>query len=141
MTTIVFDGQILAADSLVVTSDSAFRFMNKIVELDSTSGFSLCGEAQDIFLAKEWFESDRKGEKPKLSEHCSGLFWDAGTLYAFEDKLTLMKVDRAVCYADGSGWKWAMAAMDHGKNAIEAVEYAGTKDCSTGGKVYSVRLA
>lgn len=35
----------------------------------------------------------------------------------------------------GSGYKFALSALDFGKSAKEAVEYAATKDCFTGGKV------
>ena len=35
----------------------------------------------------------------------------------------------------GTGGKLALAALDFGKTAKEAVEYAATKDCYTGGKV------
>jgi ATP-dependent protease HslVU (ClpYQ) peptidase subunit len=35
----------------------------------------------------------------------------------------------------GSGYPFAIAAMDFGKTAKEAVEYAMTRDCKTGGKV------
>jgi len=37
--------------------------------------------------------------------------------------------------AMGSGWQWAIAAMDLGKTASEAVEYSKTRDSCTGGKV------
>ncbi len=35
----------------------------------------------------------------------------------------------------GSGGDFALAAMDHGKTALEAVEYAMTRDVYTGGKI------
>ncbi len=35
----------------------------------------------------------------------------------------------------GSGFKFALSALDFGKTAKEAVEYAITKDCYSGGKV------
>ncbi|HHZ70630.1 MAG TPA: hypothetical protein EYN54_10230 [Methylococcaceae bacterium] len=35
----------------------------------------------------------------------------------------------------GSGAYWAESALDFGKSVREAVEYAATKDCNTGGKV------
>lgn len=35
----------------------------------------------------------------------------------------------------GSGGVWAMAALDFGCSAKEAVEYAKTRDCKTGGAV------
>ena len=36
----------------------------------------------------------------------------------------------------GSGGSFALAGLDHGKSAKEAVEYAATRDCYTGGKVH-----
>ncbi|WP_200890380.1 proteasome subunit alpha [Pseudoalteromonas luteoviolacea] len=43
-------------------------------------------------------------------------------------------------WAIGSGANWAIAAMDFGKSALEAVQYACTRDKSTGGKVHSFSL-
>jgi len=39
------------------------------------------------------------------------------------------------CDAIGSGWQFAMAAMDFGKSAKEAVQYASKRDIYTGGKI------
>lgn len=38
-------------------------------------------------------------------------------------------------YAIGSGFEFALAAMDFGKNAPAAIEYAMTRDNATGGKI------
>ena len=38
--------------------------------------------------------------------------------------------------AIGSGCQFSIGALDHGKSAKEAVEYAITKDCYSGGKVW-----
>ncbi len=38
-------------------------------------------------------------------------------------------------YGMGSGGYWALAALDHGKTAAKAVEYASTRDSCTGGKI------
>ena len=45
------------------------------------------------------------------------------------------KVESGNVYAIGSGADFALAAMDLGKTAKEAVEYAMTRDVYTGGKV------
>lgn len=37
--------------------------------------------------------------------------------------------------AIGSGCDWAIAAMDFGKTAAEAVKYAAKRDCKTGGTI------
>jgi len=39
-------------------------------------------------------------------------------------------------FTTGSGDMWALAALDHGKTAKEAVEYAMTRDVYSGGKVH-----
>jgi len=40
----------------------------------------------------------------------------------------------------GSGGNFALAAMDFGKSAKDAIEYAKTRDCYTGGKVHVFNL-
>ncbi|MBQ4812242.1 proteasome subunit alpha [Pseudoalteromonas luteoviolacea] len=42
-----------------------------------------------------------------------------------------------VNWAIGSGANWAIAAMDFGKSAFEAVQYACRRDKSTGGRIHS----
>lgn len=42
--------------------------------------------------------------------------------------------------AIGSGWQFAAAAMDFGKTAKQAIEYAATRDNGTGGGVDYVRI-
>lgn len=41
----------------------------------------------------------------------------------------------------GSGSSFGLAALDFGKTAKEAVEYAATRDCYTGGKVHVYDIA
>ncbi|KZN54211.1 hypothetical protein [Pseudoalteromonas luteoviolacea] len=43
-------------------------------------------------------------------------------------------------WAIGSGANWAIAAMDFGKSAMEAVQYACKRDKSTGGTIHSFSL-
>jgi hypothetical protein len=42
-----------------------------------------------------------------------------------------------VPWAFGSGTDWAIAAMDHGKTAVQAVKYAATRDLFTNNRVQS----
>ena len=69
----------------------------------------------------------------------SAIVWDGETLWlASIDKeegfwKRKLHLDRA--YATGSGSNFAIAAMDLGKSAREAVEYAITRDCKSGGLV------
>jgi ATP-dependent protease HslVU (ClpYQ) peptidase subunit len=41
----------------------------------------------------------------------------------------------------GSGFKFAISAMDHGKSAKDAVKYAATRDIYTGGKIHVYDIA
>jgi ATP-dependent protease HslVU (ClpYQ) peptidase subunit len=41
-------------------------------------------------------------------------------------------------YAIGSGSQWATAAMDHGKSAKEAIEYAATRDPHTKAPIHTL---
>lgn len=41
----------------------------------------------------------------------------------------------------GSGGEWAIAALDFGCDAVNAVEYAATKDIYTGGKINIFEIA
>lgn len=43
-------------------------------------------------------------------------------------------------YAAGSGEQWAIAALDFGCSAKDAVEYAKTRDAGTGGKVHVYKI-
>ncbi|MBY8106392.1 hypothetical protein KW456_04595 [Vibrio fluvialis] len=43
--------------------------------------------------------------------------------------------------AIGSGCDWAIAAMDFGKTPKQAIEYAKTRDCCTGGEVHELCLS
>jgi hypothetical protein len=38
----------------------------------------------------------------------------------------------------GTGGKYALAALDFGKTPEEAIRYAMTRDCATGGEIFSV---
>ncbi|MCP4342012.1 MAG: hypothetical protein GY799_24805 [Desulfobulbaceae bacterium] len=40
----------------------------------------------------------------------------------------------------GSGGEFALASLDHGKTARQAVKYAMTRDCRSGGKVRVVKV-
>ena len=44
-------------------------------------------------------------------------------------------------HATGSGRDHAVAAMDHGKGAIDAVKYAATRDMCTGGKISALDVS
>ena len=96
--------------------------------------FVLCGAACDYSILIDMYF----GSESKLVPEANAFVIDDGKVY------------RIGCTADGvfwkqecehndalgSGWEYALAAMDFGRDAEEAVEYAKTRDCYTGGEVH-----
>jgi len=58
-------------------------------------------------------------------------------IHLIDHALVPCLVDEKV-YAMGSGGDWARAALDHGKTAEEAIEYAATRDSFTKGPVHKI---
>lgn len=97
--------------------------------------------------ANLWFLSGTIAEIESFMNHehmdkidspfsCRALFISNGKVYLAVNSDGYMLVEElgANCGL-GSGAYWAESALDFGKTAKEAVEYAATKDCYTGGKV------
>lgn len=145
MTTIAYhhDTKIIAVDSRVtmrgvVSSDKH----NKIIQKDNAT-FVLCGSTCDF----DEFMALQKGEKYKgeLDLDASGIkiieqtpYRDAYYVFMHDNVMCEEKIDRNMTLGSGSGF--ATAAMDFGKSAKEAVEYAITRDIYSGGEVREVEL-
>lgn len=90
----------------------------------------LCGSLSDI----EIFISEYPDIKTKVD--CGGFLIENKIAYGINEtdgklnKYTLTYND-----TDGSGYAYAIAAMDFGKSAKDAIKYAMTRDTHTGGKV------
>lgn len=136
MTAILYDhnAQIIAIDSRIsqggsIMSDNFKKYKNLDGEIWFFSG---CTSDYDSFVRAH------RGEKIK-GKHLidcgafvlinGGVFEygiDSGEPWTFE-----------LCHSSclGSGGRWALASLDHGKNAKDAIKYAMTRDNCTGGKV------
>ncbi|QDP59323.1 MAG: hypothetical protein Tp136SUR676911_62 [Prokaryotic dsDNA virus sp.] len=135
MTTIVYDhkSKQIAIDSrvtagtLISSNDAA-----KWVENDNGHWF-LCGTTADYSQLIEMTHNDKPEVQP-----------DSSAIMANSDGVWLVCFNGDYCChapldhsrAIGSGADFALAALDHGKSAKEAVEYAMTRDTGTGGKVH-----
>lgn len=139
MTTIVYDheSKVIAWDSRrtagsLIISDS----VEKMIEVGELK-FWLTGAVPDIDeLVKRY-----TGESDKTSEIDCGGFVFAGELRSigFNDG-ELWTCDVVSSESTGTGESFALAALDFGKSAIEAVEYAKTRDIYTGGEVKQFHL-
>ena len=66
----------------------------------------------------------------------NGILIEKGMAYSlFVEEERIFKSEINYNDAFGSGFRFALAAMDHGKSAKEAIEYAMTRDIYTGGNI------
>lgn len=128
MTTIAWDGQILAADTLG-TGGAFNRKVEKVHCLKDGSYFAGAGDAQDILLAVEWLNNPKKA-KPDLEDNFVGILVECGICYRLECKLIKMPV-KEKHHSVGSGASFAITAMYLGQGAIEAVQTASVFDDAT----------
>lgn len=132
MTTIAWDGRVLAADSLLTACGNRAK-AKKVFRLKDGSLYGGCGDYQIVLAVKAWLNG---GEKPKLDDnadfHC--LLVKSDGVYSLANLLVEMPIMESFA-AVGSGQDFALAALHLGKSAKEAVEVACRFDVSTGGEI------
>ena len=107
---------------------------NKIIKLDGLL-IILSGANCDVDI----FISEYPDIKTEVD--CSGfLVEDKKTYHVCVKNSNLKKSLIKYNDAEGSGYAFALAAMDHGKSAKESVEYAMIRDTYTGGKVQLINV-
>lgn len=135
MTTIVYDhkNKQIAIDSRVtagnmICDENAEKFIKNI-----SATWFLCGTVADYEQLIELSHN----EKPEVQP-------DAYAIMVNHKGVWLVCFNGDYCChsplshsrAIGSGADFALSALDHGKTAKEAIEYAMTRDTGTGGKVH-----
>ena len=135
MTTIIYDhkNKQIACDSRAtagstIVSDSVIKFHERAGYIWFMCG---CSGSVETFITK--FEA-LKDCAPNIDT--SGLFVFGKLAYSATIDDDIFREDLLeYSFSVGSGSEYALAALDHGKTAKEAVEYAMTRDIYTGGKV------
>lgn len=137
MTTIAYRDGVIAYDSRAVKGDLIatdnydkhykrkgwhFFLAGTLCDMDAFVESVISGRESSSELEVEGFAVDPKG-----------VLWDVG---GSGWRVMLPDVPRTT----GSGASYALAAMDFGCNAKQAVKYAGTRDINTGGKVRTYKL-
>lgn len=140
MTTIAYDGKAIAFDSRITCCDMIHHDEAVKVYQSDAGLMVLCGNWDESYrFASEFLADD---DAPEEVEDISGFCVDGSgsvfRVFVAEDKFRLRPARRS--WADGSGMCWAIAAMDHGKSAAEAVRYAATRDTNTGGVIRQLNL-
>lgn len=134
MTTIAYDN---ARKSIAVdgrcTGDGIIKTDEDIKYLFTCDqAWFFCGQVSDYYLLLQAFN----GEKVSKCDSNALLVIDKQVYLCGVDEGRFWKEKVNYNCAIGSGYKFALAAMDFGKSAKEAVEYAATRDTYTGGKIF-----
>lgn len=131
---IAVDGMITADDLIACRDFQKWRVVGDEV-------WFLCGAVADFDRFIDYHTKKISGA-PDFSVSCSALVASDGKCY--EAGLTRegepWRSIAPYSVAQGSGIHFAIAAMDHGKTAIDAVKYAATRDVRTGGKISALDI-
>ena len=138
MTTVAYRDGLIAGDSLVsMGSHIATKRFCKIIKTEThLAGFS--GDAQYASSFLEWVRggcNERRIPKGDTGEIDAFTVDREGMIVSYGDKMTPMRMGRLPFYAIGSGWAYALGAMEMGATADQAVKIAAKHDTATGGRV------
>lgn len=146
MSTIAYDGKMLAFDTLMV--DGSRRDLEPVMKMVLVKEGAYCyaggvGEYGIVHLFQRWIRDG--GDFPELcsKEGRKNCYFVAihsnGELHEFEStEYPILKTRNH--FAVGSGGGFALGAMLHGATALEAVNIAVSVDVFTGGKVIHVKV-
>lgn len=137
MTTIAYRDGIIAADGLATRNGIIVeRAGEKLQRLPNGHVVGVTGEVHRRQLFVEWY-LDQSKERPDLSETSVMVLTEKG-LFEYEGKCGFSQIhDKFTAW--GSGSPAAMAAMQMGASAYEAVRVASEVDIYTGGAITSMR--
>jgi hypothetical protein len=138
MTTIVYDhkNKQIACDSRLskggstIISDSHIKHVNNDIGL-----WFFCGDICDIGGLIDCYGKEQ--EQQKVTFNASAFLIvgeDAFSVYMDDGYFCKTPLTHSDC--KGSGELLALAALDHGNTAKQAVDYAMSRDMFTGGKVH-----
>lgn len=137
MTTIAFDGKILACDSRLVGEHIETVSLQKIRKIKA-GYFAYCGSPGEAEMVRKWIEAGRVWEKRPKVEEFSALIVRKYSVHYIDESLEEVPMKAPV--AIGTGASIALTAMDCGRNAIEAIRFAIKRDPYTGGRVRHVTV-
>lgn len=145
MTTIAYKDGIVAYDSRLTRGDYILTDKSDKKHETDKNVFFMSGSIDEYPMFVEMFEGGKI--KPKWELDVSAFVWSKGLKNLFyagtferNGDISVFSSEIMELQAIGSGSQFAVSAMDHGKTAKEAVEYAMTRDPGTGGVVYEFKI-
>lgn len=137
VTTIAWDGRVLAGDTL---ANGLFRRkVDKIFTIKSGVYFGGCGYVEDCMAVVQWLQYQEK-DKPKLEDNFAGILIENNKVYRLESKLIKLPI-KEKHHAVGSGATQAMVAMFLGQGAVKAIQTASIFDSDTSFETTFVTIA
>ena len=139
MTTIAWDGKILAVDSQCVASDIIINNNEQKLFLDvgPYKAVAISGSLQEMILFIRWLDRRDNTDQPELREGGVAVcVCENGALYTYFSQHKGNPQPHHGIFTAGTGCEIALGAMEAGANAIKAVEIACKRDIYTGGKVH-----
>ncbi len=140
MTTIVWDGQKLCADTLVVAEGQPKVHTKKLTKTEDGHLIGFCGSVRDAKRLLLWFHRGHVLKRLPELEACSLL------IVTPQRQVITVDSDGTVCplldhrFAIGSGSAYALGALAMDASGPEAIEVAMRFDTSTGGDVQWLEL-
>lgn len=137
MTTIAWDGEVLAADTLCTDSYGMMGYMSKLKELEDGSIIAHAGSSSALNTFADWHLAwNRDPTKwPKSLKSSSIIVISNGLIMGYEGERYPTEYLYSQPVAWGSGALAALALMAKGYDAVEAVKGASKVDIYTGGDV------
>jgi len=134
MTTIAYDGRYIVADGRETYGNMICDDRIDKSITTSLGVFFLTGSTADCNRFANDFVV---GAKTEIDSHTTGFLFSNNECFmvGIDDGVFWDYVQTGNPFTAGSGNQYAIAAIDHGKNAIEAVKYAITRDCKSGGMI------
>jgi ATP-dependent protease HslVU (ClpYQ) peptidase subunit len=128
---IAYDGRTTRGDTII--NDAS----EKMIDRDGVK-FFLCGATSDCEMLVDMYF----GGKVELVPEANAFVVDGGAVYRIGCTVdgVFWKAESECNDAMGSGWQFALSAMDFGEGAKDAVMYAATRDSCTGGKIRVVKV-
>lgn len=140
MTTIAYHhkSRVVAVDSRQTMDGRVVTDSAKKIKAENGVWFAFTGKACDERLFMDYYFN--RQESSTLPE-ASAIVLDGGVAYSVtvNGDGVVDKFELTMNFTMGSGGDFALAAMDNGKGAKDAVKYAATRCIYTGGKIRAIK--
>jgi ATP-dependent protease HslVU (ClpYQ) peptidase subunit len=138
MTTVAWDGKILAADRLANDQGMPIE-ARKIFTLQDGRMLAFAGSFNDAYDVVSWLNGE--GAEPGNLEEFSAILIDFdGLPYLLQGGMQMLPLDPSKPHAIGCGRDFAIATMHLGGTAVDAVMVASKFDVNTGLGVDAFRI-